>query len=407
MTAPNTTEWPLAIGRGLDRATGKASVQPQYPVDARNIQAQSAKMSVRSGMADTGFPPLVWGTHILEIIPIKATGDDLFVVFDSVSRDIRIYRLYVDGSAMQELAVAHGKWGTVNINADFPVISWAESDGKVMLAHAEDSISLRLQTIYYTPNWANMTLPGTLTGVTADLDGAGAAAVYFRGVYTHLVYMCGYGYGSASDPDRGDTLRFSQPGDPVTFKASAFVLFGVKRDPIVAAGLVDSGLVLAKENETWMMDGLTGSQFVPRLLDSNYGAKSLRGMISYGQSLLMYSEDGPRSVTSANTMPIGKALELTSPLPDSLPAFGPTRLCFAVADVERYTVEWLFPDVEAVDFTRVTGIMLSLYDPQDPRWTFTVRELPVICGGLKYGTDFGGAPAAPVGYPSATSAGDV
>jgi len=389
---------PLAVGRGLDRATGLVAVSPSAAKDARNVYGRDAKMSIRPGMIGSGFAPLNWGTDILEVVGMRATPDVLFVVFDRDSLQIRIYRLDPTTGLIQTLA-SNGLWGTLNANADFPVISYDEADGRVMFAHAEDDLSLRLPTVYYTPDFSTPSSPGTLTQLMADLDGSGVAQpVYFRAVQRHLEYMTGAGFGSNSDPDRGDVLRFAKPADPTTWIPSSYVLFGVKREAIVAMKPVGSLLAVAKEDETWIMDGRSGATFTPRRIDANYGVVSPRGLLTVGSRLFMRAKDGPREVTATTTTPIGQAMELISPAPADLPARGPSRLCFSSYDIYRYTAEWVWPDIEAVQ-APVTCEVLSLWNPEDPRWTFYTREQPVTCAGILYGTDLGGTPAPPVGFP--------
>lgn len=397
---------PLAIGRGLDRSTGLVASQPQYPSDARNVYAQDSKMGVRPGLSRSGYADLNWGTDLLEIIGMKSTRDVLYVVFDRNTLQIRIYRLNPDTGLIQTLA-GLGVWGTLNTAADYPVISYDEADGRVMLAHAEDSYLLRLPTVYYTPDFAAPENVGTLTTLEADLDGTGVShPVYFRAVRTHLEYMMGAGYGSNSDPDRGDIVRFSKPADPTSWDAPNYVIFGVKKEPVVVMRPVEGLLAVAKEDETWIMDGAVGSQFTPRRIDAKYGCVSARGMLLVGGRLLQWSKDGPRQVTPADTTPIGQPLELNSPMPTDLPTLGPARLMFSVYDVYRYIAEWVWPDIEAAA-SPVASFALSLWNPQDPRWTFFTREQPVTCAGIMYGTDQGGIPDPPVGYPYDVLAVDV
>jgi hypothetical protein len=397
---------PLVLGRGLDRATGLAAAQPQFPVDARNVYGRDAKMSVRPGLAESGYAPLTWGTDLLEVIGMKSTHDVLLVVYDRDTLQIRIYRMDPSTGLVQTLA-GLGAWGTLNSAAEYPVVSYDEADGRVMIAHAEASYLLRLPTVYYTPDFASPETVGTLTTLEADLDGTGVVhPVYFRAVCTHLEYMIGAGYGSNSDPDRGDVVRFSKPADPTTWSAPNFVLFGVKKEPVVAMKPVSKLLAVAKEDETWIMDGAVGSQFTPRRIDAKYGCVSARGMLVAGDRVFQWSKDGPRQVTTENTSPIGQPLELISPMPTDLPTRGPARLMFTAYDIYRYLGEWVWPDLESAA-APVTSYALSLWNPDDPRWTFFTREQPVSCAGILYGTDQGGVPDPPVGYPYGLLAVDV
>lgn len=392
---------PIAIGRGMDRATGLVNVAPQYPSDARNVYARDAKMAVRPGMAGSGYEALTWGTDLLAVVGVKATHEVLFVLFDRGTLEIRVYQLNPSVGTVQVLtAPANGTWGTLNANADFPVVSSDESDGFVFFAHDENDYALRLPTIYYTPNFADTALPGTLTTLQADLNGDGVTApVYFRGVHAHLEYMTGWGYGTenAGEEDAGNTWRFSQPGAPTTWRGSGYVLCGVRKEPIIAGQWVQGLLALAKENQTWIIDGQAGAEFTPRLLDSKYGAVSSRCFGTDGTRSFLWAINGPRQVTAQGTAPIGQALELLSPLPNDLAPAGPSRLCFAFFDPIRYIIEWCFPDIEGA-YTPVLSFALSLWNPADPRWTFFERNQPVTCAGIVYQDSTGEAPTPPLGY---------
>lgn len=411
-----TQTMPLAVGRGIDRATGLVAVHPDSPIDVRNVWARDAKMALRPGMAETGFPPLSWGTDILAIVGVKATLDVLFAVYDRDSREIRIYRLDTEDNVLQTLSTpANGLWGVV-LGSDFPVVSAAESNGLVFFAHDEADFNSRLATIYYTPNFATPATPGTLTTLTADLDGDGASApVYFRGVFTYLVFMTAWGYGSEADPDRGDIYRLSLPGDPLTWNPPNYVLCGVRKDPIVGS-IQTTGqmsavtpnttvLAISKTDECYRLVGSSFDDFGIELLDPRYGSVSSRVLINVGGMAYTWSSDGARMITPSGTIPIAQPLELISPLPADFPALGPERLAFVSYDKSRYLLEWLFPDLEAARVP-VPSFALSLWDPKDPRWTLFERQQPVSCTGLLLFRDTGTEPLPPAGYPAGIDAED-
>lgn len=405
-----TAQMPIAVGRGLDRATGLVAVTPASPVDTRNVYARDAKMALRPGMAGTGFPPLSWGTDILAIAGMKATLDVLYVVYDRDSREIRVFRLDTTDDVMQALTTpAHGLWGVLEAT-DFPIVTYAESNGLMFFAHDEADIASRLPTIYYTPD-EDPTLPGTLTTLSADLDGDGTPDdVYFRGISTYLVYLVGWGYGSEVDPDRGDVLRLSLPADPTTFQPPNYALCGVRKDPILGVisttGTISTYaaqttvLAVLKNDESYRLVGSSFDDFGIELLDARYGTVSARASCNIGGQGYTWASDGARKVSPGGTDPIAQPLELISPLPNDFPTLGPSRQAFAVYDTERYTIEWLFPDLDNASVP-VPSFALSLWNPADPRWTFFTREQPVSCAGTLYFRDTGTAPLPPVGWPSA------
>lgn len=373
---------PLVLGAGLDRATGTAAVQPTVAVDAENWYARDAKLAVRPGLVGTGYPALPWGTDVACIAPCRATGEVMYVLYDRTSREVRIYRLNPALGTLTPAGV-DGAWGTLSPDALWPVVTAAENDGKVFFAHDEPTLAYRLATIYYTPDLDNPLLPGALTTLEADLDGDGTAApVYFRGVIAYLEYMCGWGYGSeqVGEEDRGDIFRVSQPAEPTVFRPESFAVCGARREPITAAVPTEGVLAIAKATEAYRLVGTSPLDFRIEVLDSRYGAVSSRSAVAVGNVGFWCSSDGPRLVLAGSTEPVAQSLELVSPLPDTLPARGPNRTCFVVYDRDRYTLEWLWPNLDTVAL-RTTGFLLSRWDPQRPRWTFTVREQCVSCAG--------------------------
>lgn len=420
--APTTRQtFPLSIGRGLDRATGLVAQSPASPTDARNVWARDAKMALRPGMIGTGFPSLAWGTDILCEIGVQATLEVLFAVFDRPTRVIRIYRLNTLTGVLQAAsAPVNGVWGTV-LATDFPIVNAAESNGLVFFAHDEADITTRLPTIYYTPNFVTPTTPGTLTTLMADLNSDGMSApVYFRGVLAYLVYMFGWGYGTENvdEVDAPNSLRFSDPGDPTTYSPQNYFLAGVKRDPILTciptgaqvntvSGVANNSvLAVLKDNSAYRIVGTDPDTFGIEVLDSEYGVISSRMAVSVGSTAYCWASDGPRNVSPTGTTPIGQPLELVSPLPADFPTLGPSRDAFAAYDPSRYLVEFLFPNLDAASVP-VPSFALSLWNPQDPRWTLFERQQPVTCFGFLLFRDVGTGAVPPNGFASAVAAEDA
>ncbi len=75
-------------------------------------------------------------------------------------------------------------------------------------------------------------------------------------------------------------------------------------------------------------------------------------------------------------------------------------------DQSRKTLEWNFPDIENA-IVPVAGYLLSLWDPNDPRWTLTERQVLVTCAGLLVQRDTGATPEPPEGYVSDIAFEDV
>ena len=415
---------PIAAGRGLDRATGTVAQNPANQADARNVYARDAKVSIRPGMSGTGFPSLVWGTDIIGEFPIKATLDEILVVYDRSSRQIRVFRLDTINGILQTIATpAYGLWGTLNADAEFPVVVAGESNGLLFLAHCEPVLTNRLACIYYTPDDAIPSNVGTLTTYTAALSDTGIVGpIYPSFVFAYLEYLCFAGYGSDLDPDRGDIVRMSQPQAPLDLRPPNYFYCGVAKDPIIAlgttngaspvsvAGAVAAGqatvLVIAKTDECYVLNGTSFDNFMPTLLDPRYGVVSPRAFQNVGGVLYGWSSDGARRFTAVQTVPIAQPLELISPLPNDFPALGPSRLCFSIYDLTRYRLSWVFPDSDNASVP-VACFTLSLWNPADPRWSFDELQQPVCCAGLMVGRDTGTPLPPPIGWLSGVTADDT
>lgn len=400
---------PLAIGRGVDRATGLVAVHPGAPIDARNVYARDAKMAFSPGLAQSGYPPLDWGTDVVCLFGMQSTLDLLEVVYDRVTGELRLFRVDTINNVLQPIAVpTDGIWGTLTPGVDFPVVVADEADGKAFFAHAEPIIGNRLPTIVYTPD-IDPTLVGSFAVLQADLDGAGDADVYFSFVKAYNSYMGGSGFGSASEPDRGDVLRLSLPGQPTIFEQENFALCGVKGDPILALdittgalsaiGGAQSVLVAGKGSQLHRLIGSSFDDFEFEVLDAEHGVVSARAFVNTGDTLFCWSNDGPRLVTPTASDAVGQPLELISPLPQDFAPLGPSRTMFGFFDKKRYCLEYYFPNIEDASVP-VPGFCLSLWNPKDPRWTFRERFQPIICAGRLLTAATGAQPDPPDGYAS-------
>lgn len=401
---------PIAIGAGIDRASGLVVVNPASASDSRNVYGRDGKIALTPGMSLTGFPPLEWGTHIVKAFGMESTLDILLIVFDAESRALRMYRVDTANSVLQLVEGPAGAddWGVLGGDVEFPVIMADEAEGKVGFAHAEVEIGSRLVTIVYTPD-VDPDVVGSWAPLQADLDGEGLADVYFSGLIAHLLYIVGWGFGSDSDPDRGDILRISNPDSPWTFVGENYSPVGVRGDPVLTAvpvtgalsavGGASSVLALGKSNRAFRLVGSSFDDFVVEVLDPKHGVIGAACALATGGPSFWWSDDGCRLVTPLGTKPIAQPLELISPLPNDFPTLGPGRLCFTHFDKQRRLAEWYFPDVEAGSVP-VPGFSLSLWNEDDPRWSFRERQQPVVCAGYQITRETGSPPNPPAGYVS-------
>lgn len=404
-------ELPLALGMGLDRSAGLGTVSPASAEDTRNFYVRDSRLYIRPGMGGTGQPALAAGTDLVLIIPSKSTGDELFVTYTRSTRVLGVYQLNSAAAAMQSV----GTWATLASGSPFPTVVGAEANGKILLAHDEGTIGYRAKTYVWTPNVTPSTV-GTLAALQADLDGTGTPHdVYFRGVYAYLVYMWGWGFGSYTDPDRGDMVRYSKATDPVTWTGENALFCGVKKDPIRAVSQSDGILGVMKFGESYKIEGTDPDTFGIFPLDMQYGCVSARGAVQVGQVTWVWANDGPRVVTSTGLQPIAQALNLLWPAPADFPALGDPRYCFGIYDPMRHTLEWYWPDPVTSQGGQTPGFLLSLWKTQNlqslqnqqiPQWFYVVRAVPLMCAG--YSLVLQQAPPPVVsGYVSGVTASDA
>jgi hypothetical protein len=115
-------------------------------------------------------------------------------------------------------------------------------------------------------------------------------------------------------------------------------------------------------------------------MDPEYGTIAARVSWNTGGRAYTWASDGGRRITRDGTFPIAQPLELISPMPADFPEAGPDRLAFVAYDQIRYLLYWCFPDIEG-GAVPVRAFMLSLWNPDDPRWTLGEIEQPVSCAG--------------------------
>ena len=79
----------IPFGGGLDRKSGSAVVEPDSFPDLRNVYVARGRMELRKG--HDRILDIAWGTDIIGIIPMRANGLSAVIVYDSVSRNVRLY----------------------------------------------------------------------------------------------------------------------------------------------------------------------------------------------------------------------------------------------------------------------------------------------------------------------------
>lgn len=356
---------------GLDRETGGPSQSPTGFTDLRNIIWFPGAVRLRPGLGDpiaTLSAPVVCAVSVFQ-----AYGILCWVLYDPATREVTVVQTNLQGQS--ETAV--GTWGTLSASASSPPrFTMAESFGILVFAHDEPNVVYRLDTYRFDPADTG----NEWDGIEADLDGAGTAPVVFRGVVQHLGAIWGWGFGSASDPDRPEVLRRSSPDDPEVYVAEQYVQFGARLDPVIGACPVGGSLAVLKGSSWYRLDGNTAATFSPQLVDPVIGLVSPRALQNIGGTLYWWSPYGPRMTTGGTTTDISGVLDLTGPLPPDLPVEGPGAYAFSYYDPNSQKLGFAFPAPDnAQDSTLAFAVDLG---GQGMRWALDVFGRAVLCSVL-------------------------
>lgn len=371
---------PLTFGRGLDRATGSSEVVPSTFADIRNFYARDAKQALRPGLSTSLFPIFTTETDVIGIFLLAATKDVIFVTFDRSSRDVKVWRGNpISVPTLQSV----GTWGNLAAGAQLPKVVAAELNGQLALAHDEETISARLVTKVYTPDAVDANV-GTMANLQADLDGSGAAAdVFFRGVYTYNDSVWGWGWGNeldAASKNRPEIIHWSKPGT-LTFLAEGYAICGAKADAIIGVVAVGQILAIRKQATGYRIEGTDPSTYAVWQADALFGADAARLCIAVGKDAFCWSSNGPRQLLAdGSSVDIGIDLELDGPYPPTRVAGGVTRNGFVVWENDLKLLRWVFPDIVGPTVPTLE-YMLSLRDPQNPRWTYSELKQAVYTAG--------------------------
>ena len=378
----------LPYGEGLDRATGVMVVRPTSFDDIRNMFLFQGKAQVRNGiltasvLQDDG-PTDLDVTLLLE--PLRSLGQSVGVGYNTGNREVWLNRLEIDGSAP---VVIEPSLGTLGGDATFtpPIIVGADSDNKFFIAHDEPKFTARFPTQIFDPE----DFP-QLSNLTADLDGNGDAPVFFRGVVRHLSYIFGWGFGSASDPVRGDVVRVSNSGNSAEFEDFAFFEVGQQGETVMVCRSAGPSLMVFKETETYEIFGYSPDTFGVRLADSLFGCVGSRLAVSVAGNVFFWSTQGPRVTTGGPSQDIAVPLDIDGPDPLTLVAESEPQDAFAAYDPRTRVVKFVWG-------RRVYA--LSIRDPSQPRWSYYELAERAQCSGLFFSTQSqagGGGP--PIGAP--------
>lgn len=407
---PRRDRVPVPLGAGLDRATGAAAVDPRTLQTGRNLVAREASVALRPGFQSTGltaYDPAEAtnvASDILCTVGMQATKDVLQVTYDQSTRKVIVWRLNPNGGAKQFVAL----WGTLNASAQFPVITAAESYGKMFFAHAEPTLTFRLATAYYTPN-ATDAVVGSWSTLVADLNGDSSNGnVYFYAVAAHGPYLAGCGYGeetSSTTQDRPEIVRLSVGADPTTFRPETYFLCGPRGERIEGMLSMTDGLAALGARMRHVIYGDSPANFGVKIADPNFGMTSPRAGVVVGATAYTWSAQGPRRIDSAlaASTDVAIPLDVFGAQPSGTPDSGPDRLRFAAYDPVNRLLYFMSPNPSASP-TTTFGYIGSLRNPDALRFTDCVFSRHVLSAGVYYTGKV--TPAAGVGYAASTTATD-
>jgi len=424
MPDPKTVQLPF--GPGLDKESGVMVVRPNTMQDLRNVYHHEGSIVVREGTEKTNQfydGEAGWvqygiavgtgddATHILAGIAIRSERVGIVVSWDDTTKRVAIWR--VDALGGNSIFIGFWPWRYNGLDpeaspvADFewptftdepPKVVLAEIYGMVFFAHDEKWDAFRAATYVYDP-WKESDehysgFGDTLGPVISDLAGDPTVeqpeVLRFRGVVRHLEYLFGWGWGSAVlNEIRPELLRVSNPGDPKTFDPDHYFVVGDKRDPVISAAPARQTLLVCKETETYQVIGYSRATFGIRPYDQLYGALASRLMVSVSGDVYTWSAEGP--MVGGDVGPFQKIW-----IPLDLGGFEPATLVARV-DFDQGWCDYI-DEVELVIFCfGRRAYILSVRNPQDPRWTYWELGKKAYCGFRLYG-DEGDIGAIPTGY---------
>lgn len=391
---------PVPFGGGLDRETGVMVAPPGGFECLKNVILFEGKAVVRRGFSLVasytyqGSPV----DSIIGLWPVRAEGSTIVAAM-TTDRKVVLYRAAPDGSGPRPLNYqppSGDPLGTVLRDYWFiapagypPVIHGADSYGKLYLAH-DDIYGRRQPTIKY-----DLTIP-YLAPITADLDGTGAKPVYFRGVVRHLAYLMGWGFGTASQPDRPEVVRTSKPSEPDTFLPEHYWIAGQRQEPVLLCVSLGSTLVVLKETDSYEIFGYSRENFGIKPLDPLRGVGSSRLAFAVEGRLFAWGEV-PWTWAGGD----GGGEEISPPLdmqgadPENLVAAGPRAKAFATYHPRTQCVWFVFG-------RRVYCLSLR---SKPWKWSYLELAFEPTCASLLYTA--GTALGVPTGYPEAIAPDDA
>lgn len=379
----------LLLGAGLNRETGAAQREPGTWRELQNVRIKKARALARAvhveaseiAAMDGGGAP----TAIAFIGVFLAAPKGILVAWkvDGVADNVQVWSTATTG--LNPIFV--DDWGTLDPSVAPPQFFGAEINVRYLLAHDEADIDDRLQT-------AVLTDALVLSLLTADLDGLGAQPVYFRGVATYLDYSWGWGFGSNSEPDIAHVVRFSMPGDPLTWRAEFYFFCGAKGDPVLAVVGVPGRLLVFKGQSIYQILGSKPSNFTVGLADGIFGLVASHLWVLRGGTVFFWSRMGPRVISGGgDSIDLSELLELDEGFPEDVPMPTDFSTAFAIDNPQDRCIEFCFPNR---DTNQTVKFILALENDQPKGWSYDVVPWVLHSAGLLFASAAGRPAGAPI-----------
>ncbi len=379
----------VPLGGGLDRYPGPINVQPGAMQRLENVIPYGVKLQLRRGTQSVQWPAraLAHGgapcSHIVCVQAVRTHTEGLVVGYYQTTQQVHVWR--VSGTGEDPTYV--GQWGSDTAwGGRPPVVISEESYGHAFLAHDEPRVGHRAPTQVYDAT------AGTLTTLTADLDGTGAAPVRFRGVVAWLSYLIGWGFGTPGD-ERPEIVRASKPGEPTEFDRDHYWIAGDRGAPVLSCAKAGGVLLVLKPTDTYRVTGTSPFNFgiVPQF--AIQGCVGSRLAVTVDSVCYSWGIRGPWRTAGSTAGDIAPPLDL----PDKTPT-DPDQ-GFAFYDPIEEVIEWHFGrDVYA----------LVLKGGQTA-WSTRTRPFESFAAGFLYGSVGLHDPSGdqPTGYPEMVGVDDT
>lgn len=297
-------------------------------------------------MDDQGTPAEV--DAVCALVPFSDAV--LAVAWSESQQDVYLYRL---SSAMDDWYDATGAlqgttspepvgvlWSTVTTAPDVTI---AEGLGVAYIAHTEPVAS---GTLTYATR--TFEAPGTLADLQADLDGGGAADVFFAGVISFQQHLWGWGFGAGVTAGTGYRPEMARFGGAIftAFQSSDSLTIGNRvrsqREAIIGAGIAGQSLYLGAPYMLTRITGFGRDSWYKEPVDDSYGFTGPKCMVTAGDVLYYWSSRGPMRIGAG-----GKPEPLWDPVTSVVESVANPAKIVAAFDVTRDWVTWTYDESTA------------------------------------------------------------